>query len=237
MSKFKKLNLDNDMREFFSSVIILTFFLVFVFISSFITPGNAYAACSLEKSKRCDTCYCPDPNDDAAVAEYCKYCNGNDQCNVCDTPTPPQEPPPSTECDKQPTIPEKAVCYAKSQLGKPYLLYAPAIPYDQWPPPEGAANYDCWGLVTWSYYWAGIKNLPKNTGPSTAIEVKDGSIKLGDILYWSDPFCGYVNGAHSALSLGGFNLIQEGGNYPDVHYSTFFDVGECPPDRVFRPAK
>lgn len=233
MAKIKKTILDFKAKEFFVSLLIVLLFFATVLV--YPQEGKAIClqgilnGCDEVKSKRCDACYCPD---------NIPYCPGSKcQCGDACPPTEPTPPPtdPNTECDAKPSAGEKAICYAEGQMGKPYPIPwygAPTLPYAQWPPPGGGPEYDCWGLVTWAYYWAG-KNLPKGTGPGTGCCTQvTGAPQRGDILIW-DNFKGI--GGHAAISLGGYDMIQSGGDLIFVHHSSALEPSMEIWNSVWRP--
>lgn len=237
MNKFKKTSLGTDLRDFFFSLLILGFFAILVFIVASASPKNAYAipGCSLSNSHRCDApCYCPVPGNPLANPDYCKYCATNDQCNACEDVPPPTITPASGDCATG-SPGERAVCYAKTQLGDPWVLQHPFPPYSKYTPPAGADSYDCSGLVNWSWFWGTDQKLSMtpNAAPTTACctQVIPGNYQPGDIYLWTGkPSPDAAGPGHVAMYEGPGMLIQSYGSVTETPVGDMY-----PPDSVWRP--
>lgn len=92
---------------------------------------------------------------------------------------------------------EKAIRFAKHQLGKPYVWGA-----------TGPGSYDCSGLTMRAYQKAGIK-LPRVTRAQyqAGKHVPVGKRQRGDLLFWSSN--GAAGGIHHvAIALGGGRMVE-----------------------------
>lgn len=188
----KIINLFNktSFLEFFYSVLIL---LVFSILLTVLFPSTIGAACTLEHSKRCDPCYCPTEGNPLANPDFCTICpeQYKASCDACDASSGPPPPPAQDDCSGTPG--EKAVCLAETQLGDTYALFQPPD-FGSVPPPDGASEYDCIGLVGWAWYWSNGSMLRQGTsyyvGPQT--EVSHADSKKGDVVDWPQiPGCPY----------------------------------------------
>lgn len=106
-------------------------------------------------------------------------------------PPPPVNPPPPSTSKV-----EKAIAFAKAQLGEPYEWGA-----------AGPGSWDCSGLTMRAWQAAGI-SLPHYAGAQYAntdpVPIK--KIVRGDLLYWSDGGPGSIY--HEALYLGDNKMIH-----------------------------
>jgi peptidoglycan DL-endopeptidase CwlO len=131
-------------------------------------------------------------------------------------PTPVVDPAPN-----QTVAVQRAVAYAKAQLGKPYRWAA-----------AGPASFDCSGLTMQA--WArGGKLLPHYSvaqyAQSTPISMVDA--RAGDLLFWSSN--GSPSGIHHvALYLGGGQFIEAPHTGANVRYNSIYNWY---PDFVARP--
>lgn len=107
------------------------------------------------------------------------------------TPPPPVNPPPPASSKV-----EKAIAFARAQLGEPYKWGG-----------DGPDSWDCSGLTMRAWQAAGI-NLPHSAGAQYANtkHVPMSKIVRGDLLYWSDGGPGSIY--HEALYLGGGQMIH-----------------------------
>jgi cell wall-associated NlpC family hydrolase len=107
------------------------------------------------------------------------------------TTPPPADPPPASGSKV-----EAAISFAKAQLGEPYVWGG-----------AGPAKWDCSGLTMRAWQAAGV-NLPHYAGSQYSLtkKVPVGSIKRGDLLYWSNGGPGSIY--HVAMYLGGGQMIQ-----------------------------
>lgn len=116
------------------------------------------------------------------------------------TPTPtkttPPPPPPVNPPPPSTSKVEKAIAFAKAQLGEPYKWGG-----------AGPNSWDCSGLTMRAWQAAGI-NLPHYAGAQYAktdpVPIK--KIVRGDLLYWSDGGPGSIY--HEALYLGDNTMIH-----------------------------
>ncbi|MDX6234120.1 MAG: peptidoglycan DL-endopeptidase CwlO [Nocardioidaceae bacterium] len=106
--------------------------------------------------------------------------------------TPPPADPPLASGSKV----EAAISFAKAQLGEPYVWGG-----------AGPSKWDCSGLTMRAWQAAGV-NLPHYAGSQYSLtkKVPVGSIKRGDLLYWSNGGPGSIY--HVAMYLGGGQMIQ-----------------------------
>ncbi len=107
------------------------------------------------------------------------------------TPPPPVNPPPPSGSKV-----EKAIAFAKAQLGEPYKWGG-----------AGPGSWDCSGLTMRAWQAAGI-NLPHYAGAQYANtkHVPMSKIVRGDLLYWSEGGPGSIY--HEALYLGDGKMIH-----------------------------
>ena len=107
------------------------------------------------------------------------------------TTPPPADPPPASGSKV-----EAAISFAKAQLGEPYSWGG-----------AGPSKWDCSGLTMRAWQAAGV-NLPHYAGSQYSLtkKVPVGSIKRGDLLYWSNGGPGSIY--HVAMYLGGGQMIQ-----------------------------
>lgn len=112
------------------------------------------------------------------------------------TKTPPPPPPPANPPPPAGSKVEKAIAFARAQLGEPYKWGG-----------AGPGSWDCSGLTMRAWQAAGI-NLPHSAGAQYARtkHVPMGKIVRGDLLYWSDG--GPSSIYHEALYLGGGKMIH-----------------------------
>jgi cell wall-associated NlpC family hydrolase len=116
---------------------------------------------------------------------------------------------------------QRAIAYAKQQLGKPYLWAA-----------AGPDRFDCSGL-TMMAWGRGGKSLPHYSvaqfTQSTRVSMADA--KPGDLLFWSNN--GSPSGIHHvALYLGGGQFIEAPHTGANVRYNSIYNWY---PDFVARP--
>lgn len=124
-------------------------------------------------------------------------------------PNPPNPPkpnnPPTTKPPKPPVVNpppassskvERAIAFAKSQLGDPYKWGA-----------SGPSSWDCSGLTMKAWAAAGV-SLPHFGGAqyTSAKHVSVSTIQRGDLLFWSKGSAGSIY--HVAMYLGGGQMIQ-----------------------------
>ena len=130
-------------------------------------------------------------------------------------------PPVSNPAPNQSTAVQRAIAYAKSQLGKPYRWGA-----------SGPGSFDCSGLTMQA--WArGGKSLPHYSvaqfTESTRVSMSDA--RPGDLLFWSSN--GSPSGIHHvALYLGGGQFIEAPHTGANVRYNSIYNWY---PDYVARP--
>ncbi len=107
------------------------------------------------------------------------------------TTPPPADPPPASGSKV-----EAAISFAKAQLGEPYVWGG-----------AGPSKWDCSGLTMRAWQAAGV-NLPHYAGSQYSLtkKVPVGSIKRGDLLFWSKGGAGSIY--HVAIYLGGGQMIQ-----------------------------
>jgi cell wall-associated NlpC family hydrolase len=130
-------------------------------------------------------------------------------------------PPVDNPAPNQSVAVQRAIAYAKAQLGKPYRWGA-----------AGPSSFDCSGLTLQA--WArGGKSLPHYSvaqfSQSTRVSMEDA--RPGDLLFWSS------NGApsgihHVALYLGGGQFIEAPHTGANVRYNSIYNWY---PDFVARP--
>jgi len=138
------------------------------------------------------------------------------------TPTPSSAPPPvANPAPNQSVAVQRAIAYAKAQLGKPYLWGA-----------AGPSRFDCSGL-TMMAWGRGGKSLPHYSvaqfSQSTRVSMADA--KPGDLLFWSNN--GSPSGIHHvALYLGGGQFIEAPHTGAFVRYNSIYNWY---PDFVARP--
>ncbi len=130
-------------------------------------------------------------------------------------------PPVSNPAPNQSVAIQRAIAYAKAQLGKPY----------QWGA-AGPSRFDCSGL-TMMAWGRGGKSLPHYSvaqfSQSTRVSMADA--KAGDLLFWSSN--GSPSGIHHvALYLGGGQFIEAPHTGANVRYNSIYNWY---PDFVARP--
>ena len=130
-------------------------------------------------------------------------------------------PPVANPAPNQSVAVQRAIAYAKAQLGKPYRWAA-----------SGPGSFDCSGLTMQA--WArGGKSLPHYSVAqfyqSTRVSMTDA--KPGDLLFWSNN--GGPGGIHHvALYLGGGQFIEAPYTGANVRYNSIYNWY---PDFVARP--
>jgi peptidoglycan DL-endopeptidase CwlO len=130
-------------------------------------------------------------------------------------------PPVSNPAPNQSVAVQRAIAYAKAQLGKPYRWGA-----------SGPSTFDCSGLTMQA--WArGGKSLPHYSvaqfAQSTRVSMDDA--RPGDLLFWSSN--GSPSGIHHvALYLGGGQFIEAPHTGANVRYNSIYNWY---PDFVARP--
>ena len=107
-------------------------------------------------------------------------------------PKPPVVNPPPASSSKV----ERAIAFARSQLGDPYKWGA-----------SGPNSWDCSGLTMKAWAAAGV-NLPHFGGAqySSTKHVSVSKIQRGDLLFWSNGSAGSIY--HVAMYLGGGQMIH-----------------------------
>ena len=147
---------------------------------------------------------------------------GSDASDSSTTPAPSSAPPVvANPAPNQSVAVQRAIAYAKAQLGKPY----------QWGA-TGPSTFDCSGLTMQA--WArGGKLLPHYSvaqySQSTPISMNDA--KPGDLLFWSNN--GSPSGIHHvALYLGGGQFLEAPHTGANVRYNSIYNWY---PDFVARP--
>jgi cell wall-associated NlpC family hydrolase len=137
-------------------------------------------------------------------------------------PAPSSAPPPvANPAPNAGVAVQRAIAYAKQQLGKPYLWAA-----------AGPDRFDCSGL-TMMAWGRGGKSLPHYSvaqfTQSTRVSMADA--KPGDLLFWSNN--GSPSGIHHvALYLGGGQFIEAPHTGANVRYNSIYNWY---PDFVARP--
>lgn len=120
-------------------------------------------------------------------------------------PVPKPSAPPTTKLPKPPVVNpppassskvDKAIAFAKAQLGEPYKWGA-----------SGPSSWDCSGLTMKAWAAAGV-SIPHYGGAqhTTTRHVSMSRIQRGDLLYWSNGGAGSIY--HVAMYLGGGQMIQ-----------------------------
>ena len=130
-------------------------------------------------------------------------------------------PPVANPAPNQAVAIQRAMAYAKAQLGKPYRWGA-----------AGPSTFDCSGL-TMMAWGRGGKSLPHYSvaqfAQSTRVSMADA--KAGDLLFWSNN--GSPSGIHHvALYLGGGQFIEAPHTGANVRYNSIYNWY---PDFVARP--
>ncbi len=137
-------------------------------------------------------------------------------------PAPTSAPPPVINpAPNQKVAVQRAIAYAKAQLGRPY----------QWGA-AGPGTFDCSGLTMQAWARGGV-SLPHYSvaqfAQSTRISMADA--KPGDLLFWSNN--GSPSGIHHvALYLGGGQFIEAPHTGANVRYNSIYTWY---PDFVARP--
>jgi cell wall-associated NlpC family hydrolase len=123
--------------------------------------------------------------------------------------SPPPPPPPPTGVDPTPDPPvasavQKAIAYAKAQLGEPYAFGG-----------AGPSSWDCSGLTKMSYASAGVYigthsvNNQYQTMKSNGRLVAVSKRQAGDLLFYSNGgSTAYGSMYHVAIYLGGGQMIE-----------------------------
>jgi cell wall-associated NlpC family hydrolase len=135
--------------------------------------------------------------------------------------TSPAPPPVANPAPNQAVAVQRAIAYAKAQLGKPYLWAA-----------SGPTMFDCSGLTMRAWGAAGVA-LPHYSvaqfAQSTRVSMADA--RPGDLLFWSyDGTPGAIH--HVALYLGGGQFIEAPRTGLNVRYNSIYNWY---PDFVARP--
>ena len=158
----------------------------------------------------------PDPSDSGPGD------SGESDGSSSSTPAPVVAPPPVAHpAPNQSVAVQRAIAYAKQQLGRPY----------QWGA-VGPSTFDCSGL-TMRAWGRGGKSLPHYSVAqfyqSTRVSMADA--KPGDLLFWSNN--GSPSGIHHvALYLGGGQFIEAPHTGANVRYNSIYNWY---PDFVARP--
>lgn len=150
--------------------------------------------------------------------------NGSDTSTGGATSSPaasPAPPPVANPAPNQAVAVQRAIAYAKQQLGKPYLWAA-----------AGPDRFDCSGLTMRAWGTAGVA-LPHYSvaqfSQSTRVSMADA--RPGDLLFWSNN--GSPSGIHHvALYLGGGQFIEAPRTGLNVRYNSIYTWY---PDFVARP--
>jgi cell wall-associated NlpC family hydrolase len=161
---------------------------------------------------------------DEAKAKHDQQSSDNAGDGSSDTSTPSGDsgpPPVANPAPNRAVAVQRAVAYAKAQLGRPY----------QWGA-AGPGTFDCSGL-TMRAWGQGGKSLPHYSVAqfyqSTRITMADA--KAGDLLFWSSN--GSPSGIHHvALYLGGGQFIEAPHTGADVRYNSIYNEY---PDFIARP--
>lgn len=146
---------------------------------------------------------------------------GSSGTGVIDTAGSSAPPIVSDPAPNQAVAVQRAIAYAKAQLGKPYRWAA-----------TGPSSFDCSGL-TMQAWGRGGKALPHYSvaqfAQSTRVSMADA--KPGDLLFWSNN--GSPSGIHHvALYLGGGQFIEAPYTGATVRYNSIYNWY---PDFVARP--
>ena len=112
------------------------------------------------------------------------------------TPKPKPKPKPADPPAASGSKVEKAVAFAKAQLGEKYVWGG-----------AGPSSWDCSGLTMRAWQAAGV-NISHYAGSqyTQTKKVSVGNIRRGDLLFWSDGGPGSIY--HVALYLGGGQMIH-----------------------------
>jgi peptidoglycan DL-endopeptidase CwlO len=112
------------------------------------------------------------------------------------TPKPAPKPPPADPPPASGSKVDRAIAYARAQLGEPYKWGG-----------EGPGSWDCSGLVMKAWGSAGV-SLPHSASAqfSRTQRVSVGSIQPGDLVYWSKGSARSIY--HVAMYLGGGKMIH-----------------------------
>lgn len=107
------------------------------------------------------------------------------------TPKPPADPPPASGSKV-----DRAIAYAKAQLGEPYKWGG-----------EGPSSWDCSGLVMKAWGAAGVSFPHSASAQFTRSQrISVGSIQPGDLVFWSKGSARSIY--HVAIYLGGGKMIH-----------------------------
>ncbi|TDD90112.1 NlpC/P60 family protein [Saccharopolyspora karakumensis] len=103
-----------------------------------------------------------------------------------------------------------AVNAALSKQGSPYVWGA-----------KGPEEFDCSGLVQWSYEQAG-KSLPSSTRTqvSTGTSVSEGQLRPGDVIFY------YDSASHNGIYIGGGKVVHAPTEGQDVKVEDYRDIGD-----------
>ncbi|MCW2759935.1 MAG: hypothetical protein JWR85_136, partial [Marmoricola sp.] len=148
--------------------------------------------------------------------------NGGSSASGSSGPTPTSAPPVvANAAPNQAVAVQRAIAYAKQQLGRPY----------QWAA-SGPGTFDCSGLTMMAWARGGIA-LPHYSvaqfAQSTRVSMADA--RPGDLLFWSSN--GSPSGIHHvALYLGGGQFIEAPRTGLNVRYNSIYNWY---PDFVARP--
>lgn len=104
----------------------------------------------------------------------------------------------------------KAVNAALSKQGSPYVWGA-----------KGPDEFDCSGLVQWSYEQAGV-DLPASTRSqiNEGREVSTSNIKPGDVIFY------YSSGSHNAIYIGNGKAVHAPTSGQNVSVDGYKDIGD-----------
>lgn len=110
-----------------------------------------------------------------------------------------------------------AVNAALSKQGSPYVYGA-----------KGPSQFDCSGLVQWSYEQAGL-SLPAST--KTQVQegqsVSESELKPGDVVFFYSPI------SHNGIYIGGGNVVHAPTEGQDVKVESYKDIGDVNTIRRF----
>lgn len=103
-----------------------------------------------------------------------------------------------------------AVNAALGKQGSPYVWGA-----------KGPDEFDCSGLVQWSYQQAG-KSLPSSTRSqvSAGTSVSEDELKPGDVIFY------YSTASHNGIYIGGGKVVHAPTEGQDVKVENYQDIGE-----------
>jgi len=86
---------------------------------------------------------------------------------------------------------------------------------------KGPDEFDCSGLVQWSYQQAG-KSLPSSTRSqvSAGTSVSEDELKPGDVIFY------YSSASHNGIYIGGGKVVHAPTEGQDVKVENYQDIGE-----------